>query len=54
MLSSTFRNALKDGWIDQEHTYILTAGYPAGVEGSTNFIRIVKKSEIDYLASLKA
>ncbi|MDR1285181.1 MAG: pyruvate kinase [Campylobacteraceae bacterium] len=53
MLSSTFTNALKTGWIDKEHTYILTAGYPAGVEGSTNFIRIVKKSEIDYLANLE-
>ncbi|MDR1975694.1 MAG: pyruvate kinase [Campylobacteraceae bacterium] len=54
MLSSTFTNALKMGWIDKEHTYILTAGYPAGLEGSTNFIRIVKKSEIDYLAALEA
>jgi pyruvate kinase len=54
MLGSTFTNALKMGWIDHEHTYILTAGYPAGVEGSTNFIRIVKKNEIDYLAGLEA
>ncbi|MDR0408522.1 MAG: pyruvate kinase [Campylobacteraceae bacterium] len=53
MLASTFTNALKTGWIDREHTYILTAGYPAGVEGSTNFIRIVKKNEIDYLANLE-
>ncbi|MDR0666617.1 MAG: pyruvate kinase [Campylobacteraceae bacterium] len=54
MLASTFKNALTTGWVDHEHTYILTAGYPAGIEGSTNFIRIVKKSEIDYLAGLGA
>lgn len=54
MLGDTFKNGLKDKWIKYEGTYILTAGYPAGVEGSTNFIRIVRKNEMDYLASLEA
>lgn len=53
MLRSTFKNALKDGWVDRNHSYILTAGFPAGVEGSTNLIRIIRNNEIDYFASLE-
>ncbi|MFV0480709.1 MAG: pyruvate kinase [Campylobacteraceae bacterium] len=53
MLADTFTKALKDSWVNHESSYIITAGYPAGVEGSTNFIRIVKSQEIDYLASLE-
>ncbi|MDR0467738.1 MAG: pyruvate kinase, partial [Campylobacteraceae bacterium] len=53
MLRNTFKNALSFGWINRDHSYILTAGFPAGVEGSTNLIRIVRKNEIDYFAKLE-
>ncbi len=29
-------------------TYLVTAGFPTGAEGSTNFIRILKKEQIEY------
>ena len=53
MLRNTFKNALEKEWIDHESSYILTAGFPAGVEGSTNLIRIVRKNEIDYFIDLE-
>lgn len=53
MLKDTFTNALKDKWIDNEHSYIITAGFPAGVEGSTNYIRIVRNNEICYFLELE-
>jgi len=34
--------------VDIDKEYIVTAGYPTGVPGSTNFIRILKKEQIEY------
>ena len=40
---------LKDaGLINYESTYTLTAGYPTGKIGSTNYIRILRKDQIEY------
>ena len=36
----------------KENTYIITAGDPVGVPGTTNNIRILKEKEIEYFASL--
>ncbi|MCK9256606.1 MAG: pyruvate kinase [Sulfurospirillaceae bacterium] len=48
MLASVVKKAVDCGFIDIEKTYIATAGYPTGVEGSTNYIRILKKDQIDF------
>ncbi|MFA6195126.1 MAG: pyruvate kinase [Sulfurimonas sp.] len=36
-----------------DKSYILTAGDPVGVEGSTNMIRILRQHEMDFFHSLK-
>lgn len=48
MLGSTVKKAVKLGFIDRDKTYVATAGYPTGVAGSTNYIRILKRDQIDY------
>ncbi|AHJ11942.1 pyruvate kinase [Sulfurospirillum multivorans] len=52
MLGKTLQKGIERGLIDKEKTYIVTAGYPAGVEGSTNFIRILKKAQIEYYTDM--
>lgn len=48
MLANAIRKALALKHIDHRKTYIATAGFPTGVEGSTNFIRILKRDQIEY------
>lgn len=52
MLATTVKQAVAKGFIDHEKTYVATAGYPTGVEGSTNYIRILKKDQIDYYTDM--
>ena len=52
MLGYTMQKGIQKGFIDKNKTYIVTAGYPTGVEGSTNFIRILKKEQIEYYEDL--
>ena len=52
MLAHTVGTGVKKGFIDHDLTYIVTAGFPTGVEGSTNFIRIMKKDQIDYYTDI--
>lgn len=52
MLSEVMHTGLERGVIKRENTYILTAGDPVGVAGTTNNIRILKEIEIDYFAGL--
>ncbi|MBE0498991.1 MAG: pyruvate kinase [Campylobacterales bacterium] len=52
MLSEVMHKGLERGVIKKENTYILTAGDPVGVVGTTNNIRILKENEIEYFASL--
>lgn len=52
MLSDCIQQAMLKGYIDIEQKYLVTAGYPTGVEGSTNFIRILKKDQINYYLEL--
>jgi pyruvate kinase len=52
MLGHTMQKGIQKGFIDKNKTYIVTAGYPTGVEGSTNFIRILKKEQIEYYEDL--
>ena len=52
MLGQTMQRGIEKKIIDKDKTYIVTAGYPAGVEGSTNFIRILKKEQIEYYTDM--
>jgi pyruvate kinase len=52
MLSEVMHTGLDRGVIKRENTYILTAGDPVGIAGTTNNIRILKEIEIDYFAGL--
>lgn len=52
MLGKTLQKGIEKGLIDKDKTYIVTAGYPSGVEGSTNFIRILKKEQIEYYTDM--
>ena len=52
MLSEVMQKGLERGVVKKENTYILTAGDPVGIAGSTNSIRILKRHEIEYFAGL--
>lgn len=52
MLSEVMQKGLERGVIKKENTYILTAGDPVGIAGSTNNIRILKEHEIEHFSSL--
>ncbi len=54
MLSEVMQEGINRGVIKKENTYILTAGDPVGVAGSTNNIRILKENEIEYFLNLSA
>ena len=41
------------GYLDRKGTYIATFGYPVGQPGSTNTIKILTPSEMDYYLSLE-
>ncbi len=53
MLSDMLKEAISENIINEDGTYIVTAGFPTGCEGSTNFIRILKKEQIEYYKDLK-
>ena len=48
MLASMLKEALSEKVLNKDGTYLVTAGFPTGAEGSTNFIRILKKEQIEY------
>ena len=52
MLSEVMNMGLENGFIKKENTYIITAGDPVDVPGTTNNIRILKEKEIEYFASI--
>ena len=46
---------LKDrGLLEDGRTYIATVGYPVGMPGSTNTIKILTPDEINYYINLKS
>lgn len=53
LLVDTIQRAVNDGFIDHDKSYLVTAGYPTGIEGSTNFMRILRRDQIDYYLSQK-
>jgi len=52
MLSEVMTKGLENGFIKKENTYVITAGDPVGVPGTTNNIRILKEKEIIYFSEL--
>ncbi len=48
MIANVMIKGINKELIDLRKTYVLTAGYPTGVEGSTDFIRILKRDQIEH------
>jgi len=53
MIQAILRALDKAGKLDREGLYITTIGYPAGVPGSTNTIKILRPPEIEHYLGLK-
>ncbi len=51
MLIEVVHSGLKRGVLSKSDCYILTAGDPVGVPGTTNTIKILRESEMEYFAS---
>ena len=54
MMSSVMKQGLDRNVLHLDKSYILTAGDPVGVEGSTNMIRILREHEMRFFASLNS
>ena len=52
MMSEVIKKGLKEGILEREGCYVLTAGDPVGVPGTTNNIRILRSLEMNYFDSL--
>ena len=52
MLGNAISMGVEKGIIDIDKTYIVTAGYPAGIEGTTNFLHILKREQLEYYLNL--
>ncbi|KAA6226481.1 MULTISPECIES: pyruvate kinase [unclassified Campylobacter] len=48
LLKDSVKTSVKLNYMNKNESYILTAGFPTGVEGSSNLIRILKKEQIEY------
>lgn len=53
VMQEVVKHGLKNGSLDINGTYILTAGDPMGVVGSTNMIRIISRHEMEFFRDLK-
>ncbi|MGB3961152.1 MAG: pyruvate kinase [Sulfurimonas sp.] len=53
MMSEVMRQGLQRKVLKRDKSYILTAGDPSGVAGSTNMIRILRESEMEFFKSLR-
>ncbi|MEA1919591.1 MAG: pyruvate kinase [Campylobacterota bacterium] len=52
-ISEVIDYGMKEGILDSEKSYILTAADPTGVRGSTNMIRLLRKHEMEFFRTLK-
>ena len=53
MLNQLLNDGIKRNLISLERSYILIAGDPAGVSGSTNMIRALRHEEMEFFINLK-
>jgi pyruvate kinase len=52
-LSEVMDYGISNGILNIEKSYILTAGDPTGITGSTNMIRLLRKPEMEFFRTLK-
>ena len=52
-MSEVMHQGLDRKVLHLDKSYILTAGDPVGVTGSTNMIRILREYEMEFFKSLK-
>lgn len=48
LLKDTVKSSVHKNLMNENGSYIITAGFPTGVEGTSNLIRILKKEQISY------
>ena len=48
LIKNCVKQSVEKNLMNMEKSYILTAGFPTGVEGSSNLIRILNKEQISY------
>ena len=48
MMGEVMELGIKKGVLDLDESYILTAGDPAGIPGSTNLIRVITRHEMEF------
>ena len=48
MMGEVMKQGTEKGVLDKEKSYILTAGDPVGIPGSTNLIRVITKNEMEF------
>ncbi|MCX2682453.1 pyruvate kinase [Campylobacter sp. MIT 21-1685] len=48
LLRDSVKSSVEKALMSEERCYILTAGFPTGVEGTSNLIRILNKEQIAY------
>ena len=48
LLKDSVKLSVEKGFMNESKCYILSAGFPTGVEGTSNLIRILKKEQIAY------
>ena len=53
MMAEVMADGLKRQVLDTQSSYILVAGDPVGVPGSTNLLRVISRYEMEFFASLK-
>lgn len=52
LISNAIKATVKAKLVDLNKTYILTAGFPTGIRGTSNLVKILKKEQIEYYLSL--
>ena len=53
MMAEVMAQGLERGLLQKESNYILVAGDPVGVPGSTNLVRVISGYEMEYFAALE-
>ena len=53
MLADVMEKAIQRGVLTLDKTYILVAGDPVGIPGSTNLIRVLTGHEMRFFCALK-
>jgi len=52
MMIDVIRRGLETGALDKKDNYVVTAGDPPGVPGTTNIIRILRREELEHFARM--